>query len=160
MQLSKAPFRSSTTRRGRLRGRLALCAVLGSWALPAAPDAALAPKQFTAALSGAQETPPNASIGYGSAQITYTDATKILCYAVSFAGMGSAEILAHIHGPALPGVAGPVVYALPLGNPKVGCIGPITTDEKKALFKNELYINLHTAGLPGGELRGQIMRIK
>lgn len=159
MQLSIAAFGFRTTRRLPLFAALALAAVLASWAAPATTLAA-APKQLTATLNGAQETPPNASLGHGSAHLTYTDATKILCYAISIDSLGSAEILAHIHGPGLPGVAAGIVYALPLGTPKVGCVGPITAAEKIALLKNELYINVHTVGFPAGELRGQIMRIK
>jgi hypothetical protein len=72
------------------------------------------------------------------------------------------EILAHIHGPAAPGVGpAPVVVALPVGNNKVGCaVAPPPPFNKAELFKNLYYVNIHSAAFPGGEIRGQIFRIK
>jgi len=160
MQLSTAAFGFRATRRRSLSGVLALGAVLASWAVPVQPSAAPPPKQLIALINAAQETPPNGSTAQGVGHLTYTDTTKMLCFAISYQGLGSPELVAHIHGPGLPGVAAGIAYALPAGNPKTGCVGPLTTPQKTQLLKNELYINIHSTTLPGGEIRGQIMRIK
>jgi len=119
------------------------------------------PKVFMAVLSGPQETPPNASLGQGNALMTFDETTDMLCYDITYSGLGSAEILAHIHGPAAIGIGpAPVVLPLPGGSPKDGCVGPLTSTQKKELLQNLYYINIHTAGFPGGEIRGQILRIK
>lgn len=142
------------------RGLLVLCALAASWLAPSTPQAAPAPKQFMSVLNGGQETPPVASAGSGVAHLTFDETTKMLCFSITSQSLGSAEILAHVHGPALPGTPAGIAFALPLGNPKSGCVGPLDKNQKSALLKNLLYINIHTAGFPGGEIRGQILRIK
>jgi len=119
-------------------------------------------KQFVsiALLSAAQETPPSPTPAHGNALLTYDTITKMLCLSASYSGLGSAEILAHIHGPAAPGTAAGIVFPLPLGNPKVACVGPLTSTDYANLKKGLLYINIHTAGFPAGEIRGQILSLK
>src|SRR5262245_37324914 len=121
-------------------------------------------KNFMAVINGAQETPPNASTALGNAILTFDTATDTLCFYISFTPplIGGAEILAHIHGPATPGVGpAPIVVPLPLGNPKTACIvAPPPPFDKKELLKNLYYINIHSTGFPVGEIRGQIFRIK
>jgi hypothetical protein len=57
-------------------------------------------------------------------------------------------------------VTGGILFALPLGNPKTVCVGPFSNQEKSILLKNATYINIHTTNHTGGEIRGQILRIK
>lgn len=145
--------------------RAAMLARVGIVALalllsPASPATAGGPKQFLSNLNAAQETPPVPTAGFGVAHLTFDEASKMLCFAITYGSLSSAEILAHVHGPADPGVPGGVLLPLPLGNPKSGCVGPLDSDQKKALLKNQTYINIHTAGFPAGEIRGQILRIK
>jgi hypothetical protein len=131
-----------------------------SLAVAGIAGAASRPKQFLSNLNAGQETPPNPSNGFGVAHLTFDESTKMLCFSISYSGLGSAEILAHIHGPADPGVPAGIVFPLALGSPKSGCVGPLDSVQKSSLLKNQLYINIHTAGFPGGEIRGQILRIK
>lgn len=147
-------------RRAWLHGLVALVAIAASWLAPSAPCAAPPPKQFLSVLNGGQETPPVASNGSGVAHLTFDETTKMLCFSITHQLLGSAEILAHVHGPALPGTPAGVVFALPLGASKSGCVGPLDKNQKSDLLKSLLYINIHTAGFPGGEIRGQILRIK
>lgn len=74
--------------------------------------------------------------------------------------MTGAEILAHIHGPALPGVPAGIIFPLALGSPKTGCTPALTAAQQGELYKNLHYVNIHTVGSPAGEIRGQILRIK
>jgi hypothetical protein len=137
-------------------------AVVATVAVLSAPSlASAAVKNFMVVINGAQETPPNASAALGSGILTYDTATKTLCYAISFSPMATAEVAAHIHGPAAPGVPAGIILALPLGAGKSACVvNPPLPFDKADLFKNLYYVNIHSAALPGGEIRGQIFRIK
>jgi hypothetical protein len=119
-------------------------------------------KNFMTVINGAQETPPNGSTALGNGILTYDTGTKTLCYYFSYIGaLAGGEILAHIHGPAAPGVPAGIILTLPLGNPKQACVvAPAAPFNHKDLLKNLYYINIHSLGFPGGEIRGQIYRIK
>jgi CHRD domain-containing protein len=116
---------------------------------------------FTAVLNGAQETPPVASPSQGMALVTYDVDTGLLCYALSFSPLTSQELVAHFHGPAAPGVAAPILFPItpspsPVGSPKNGCVGPLSKTDVKNLKKGLLYLNVHSANFPLGEIRGQV----
>jgi hypothetical protein len=144
----------------RLIALLVALALLATLGLPTASWSAQPPKHFVAVLNGAQETPPVPSAGHGNAFLTFDESNKMLCYSIVYGSLLAAEILAHIHGPATAGVPAGVVFPLLAGNPKAGCVGPLDKFQKRDLLKNLLYINIHSAAFPGGELRGQILRIK
>lgn len=125
-----------------------------------ATAAAPAPKHFIALLGGAQETPPSPSTGFGMAHLTFDEPSKMLCVTLTYGDLSAPETAAHIHGPALPGVPAGILFALPPGNPKNACVGPFDKAAKANLFKNLLYVNVHSLAFPAGEIRGQILRIK
>jgi hypothetical protein len=135
--------------------RIAICAivVVAVAALAVAP--VTAQEYFVATLEGSQEVPPNGSTATGFACFTLnSDGT--LDYAVEYAGLSSAETGAHIHGAAPPGVNAGVIFAFPLGTPKVGTFGPLTPQQISDLNDGLYYVNIHTTNIPGGEIRGQI----
>jgi hypothetical protein len=112
---------------------------------------------YAATLDGLQEVGPNASPATGSGTFNL-DAAKVLHYNISFSGLLAAETMAHIHGPATPGVNAGVVFGLPLGSPIVGTVGPLTPAQEADLNAGLYYVNVHTQLFPGGEIRGQIYR--
>ena len=123
--------------------------------------------RFIALLQGGQEVPPTASGSLGNAFMTYDKSTNMLCYSISFTPLDGAEFAAHFHGPALEGMNAPVLFGItpavsPVGSPKVGCVGPFSESDERALVKGLLYINVHSAppGVPSGEIRGQVLQIK
>ena len=80
---------------------------------------------FKFPLSGAQCVPPVATSGTGEADLTYDPATRVVTWNIPYSGLSSAITLAHLHGPAAPGLSGPVVVWLaergsPPGNPITG----------------------------------------
>ena len=136
---------------------VAMAALAALLAWPAVSSAKL--MHFMTVINGSQETPPNQSTGIGNGILTYDTASKTLCYYISFIGI--TEIAAHIHGPGAPGVPAPILITLPAGTGKQACIvNPPAPFVVKDLQKNLYYVNIHTAGLPAGEIRGQILRIK
>jgi len=121
----------------------------------AAPAAAPAYVRY-AALAGAQEVPANASTATGAAIFSVNPSTKVLTGTVSTAGVLATA--AHIHEGAA-GVAGPVVIALSGGTGGVWTVpaSTVLTDAQyAALQANSYYVNVHSAGFPAGEIRGQI----
>lgn len=110
---------------------------------------------FTAALSGAQQTPPVAGGGSGSGTFLLSSTGASLSYDVRFTGLSGAEIAAHIHqGP--HGVTGSVLFPLPSGSPKQGNL-TLTEADAAALIAGQLYVNIHTNTYANGEIRGQIV---
>jgi len=106
-------------------------------------------------IDGMQEVPPNGSSGAGVGLFAYDAGPDDLSYDIRFAGLGSNETAAHIHGFAPPGGNAGVLQALPLGNRKLGVwnFGAANQDE---VFAGLTYVNIHSVNLPGGEIRGQI----
>lgn len=124
--------------------------------------ASAAQNHFTASLTSSQEVPPNASPGIGFARASVNAAENQLTVTLHFAALGSNVTAGHVHGPAAAGVNGPVLFNLsPPTGVTVGSVvaanfaisAPQLADLRAGLH----YVNLHTSGLPGGEIRGQLL---
>lgn len=119
---------------------------------------------FTGNLTGAQETPPNASAANGFGRVTLNAAETQITASVYYGNptpLGSNVTIGHIHTGA-PGVAGPVTFDLaPTAGVTSGSVVNLTfavTPQQVANLKAGLmYFNIHTTGFPGGEIRGQIV---
>lgn len=131
-------------KRGLFRRTLALTAAL----LLAVPVALHAEETFTATLVPVDGT---GSTGSGSATLVLNDEESQVSYNVSYTGLSSPEVGAHIHRP-LGGVATPLVF----GNPKIGVWQKPLPDDVARLRNGELYILIHSDNFPQGELRGDI----
>src|SRR5215831_13318581 len=114
------------------------------------------PAVFTANLTGSQETPGNNSNGTGSAAILLSPDETSARVSLNFGGLSSAQTDAHIHGPAAPGVVGPILFPLPGGNVSDFLISLTPTDVAN-LKSGQLYVNVHSANFPNGEIRGQFL---
>jgi hypothetical protein len=137
--------------------RATIAACLAATSLFAAVPAAADVIHFTAKLDGASETPPNASKGTGSAAITLDTETKKLDWKISYSGLSGPVTMAHFHGPAPVGKAAPVAVPLTgsLASPMSGSAS--LTDTQVGDLRGGLwYVNIHTAKIPGGEIRGQV----
>ncbi len=117
-------------------------------------------------LSGAQEVPPLALGGSGSAWVVVSTDGSTLTYYVSYAGLSGTAAAAHIHLGAA-GANGGVLFPLAVGpSPFVGTLnasdltptGSVTDmpGAVAAIAAGGTYINVHTAANPGGELRAQL----
>lgn len=122
-----------------------------------------APNTFTATLTGAQEVPPNNSTATGSGTVVLNSdpALTTITVNLTFSGLTENATAAHIHGPALPGVTGPVI--IPFTDFPASTSGtysntfPITPDQVSQLLDGLLYINIHNTPFPSGEIRGQLL---
>ncbi len=113
---------------------------------------------FQAVIDGAQEVPPSGSPGTGLGCLTLNpNPSGTLSFEISFSGLLSPEVAAHIHGPAAAGSTAGVLFPLPLGSPKIGATVKLTNAQKTDLLAGLYYINIHTGPLPGGAIRGQIL---
>ena len=112
------------------------------------------PALFTANLNGAQETPPNNSTATGTATLLLSPDEQTALVALNFNGLSSAETAAHIHGPAAPGSAGPILFPLPNGN-FTDFLITLSAADVQNLKNGQLYINVHSSNFLNGEIRGQ-----
>jgi hypothetical protein len=116
---------------------------------------------ITTALSGAEEVPPLSTPATGTANLSVNFGTGAISGTVSFSGLTSAATAAHIHQGAA-GVNGGVIVALEggagatSGTWTVPAGSVLSGADLNSLVNDELYINLHSSGNPGGEIRGQI----
>jgi CHRD domain len=134
---------------------------------------------FRATMNGPSEVPATTSAGTGTFVATLDTVTNIFTYDITFTGLTSAAILAHIHGPAtttqgagamvdfgsLPGAtfdlgmtAGKGHGALVLNASNSITAGLRGDSLRKLLFAGLTYVNIHTANNAGGEIRGQITK--
>lgn len=114
------------------------------------------PARF-AALSGSQETPPNSSNASGIGWLSVNPFTKGVAARTETTGVTGGA--AHAHQ-AAAGAAGPVVIPQTQTSPGVWTTGPTATISDALLIgfmKGELYLNVHSAAFPGGEIRGQLV---
>lgn len=114
--------------------------------------------QFKATLSGAQEVPPKTTEGKGDALATLDTTTKTLSYTATYTGLSGPATAGHIHGPALPGAnAGVMIPFKSAASPITGT-ATLTDAQAADLMAGKLYVNVHTAANPGGEIRGQLVK--
>lgn len=134
-----------------------LLAAVAAGVLALAPGAFARTLHFTAALDGAQETPPNASAGKGMAKVTLDTKTHNLGWTIAYSGLSGPATMAHFHGPAAAGTAAGVVVKLgPAVESPIHGAAKVTAEQEKWLRSGMLYVNVHTAAHPGGEIRGQV----
>ena len=163
---SKNPSASRRTRRSLrvLAVAAVLSAVVPAVVFSAGPAAATA-QNFTITLSGLQEVPANASTAIGTASVDLNAAETMITVNASWTGLGSNATAGHIHGPAGPGVNVGVLFGF-AGVPAAtsGSIPSqsfsITPAQVADLKAGQHYVNIHSASLPGGEIRGQLTPTK
>ena len=135
----------------RMRIKLVALAIGAASASPlyvAAADVAVA-------LSGAQEVPAVTTAAKGSGTLKVGDDGMV---SGNISTTGIAGTAAHIHNGA-SGKNGPVI--MPLANAGDGAWtvpagSKLTPEQLKAFQDGSLYVNVHTAANPDGEIRGQL----
>ncbi len=114
---------------------------------------------FAASLDGLQETPPNASMGTGTAWVVLTPDMLDAEYALTYATLSYPRIASHFHVGA-PGIAGPVVQAIAFAGPAARTTSGIWRGLPDSIvsdfFKGTMYVNIHSDFYSAGEIRGQL----
>ena len=137
---------------------MALATILGIGALGlAAVPARAEVVPIHATMDGAHEVPPKTTNGKGTMQGTYDTTSHKLTYTVTYSGLTGPATMAHFHGPAGPGVNAPVVVPIAgaTSSPATGS-ATLTEAQGQDLLNGRMYVNVHTAANPGGEIRGQV----
>ncbi len=114
-----------------------------------------APSGSNVMLSGNQEVPPVSTAATGSGIITVLMDRSVSGSVTTSGVAGSA---AHIHL-AAPGQNGPVIVPLNKTGDNVWSVPPairLNDAQYEAYRLGNLYVNVHSAANPGGEIRGQI----
>jgi hypothetical protein len=138
------------------------------------------PGDHAEGLSGRNENPQNTSTAFGDVLngMSYDDSTNIFAFDFGYgSGFGFSDLLSdwnggvHIHGngtntalfPAVNANAG-VIYDLGSSHTASGTRSgrvtgtrTLTATHETWLLDNQLYINIHSTNLPGGEIRGQLV---
>jgi hypothetical protein len=125
-----------------------------------APSAHAAPiLVYQAFLSGAGENPPNGTTGSGYGTVTLNDAMTSFDVDLTWTGLTAPAAAGHIHGPAPVGTNAPVIFPFAIVSGTSGHFTgtfAINATQFGWLQGELLYMNLHTANFPGGEIRGQL----
>jgi hypothetical protein len=111
---------------------------------------------FFAHLNGAQEVPPNPSPATGTSTIVVDTDANTMTVSLHFQGLLSSQTAAHLHGPAPAGQNAGVLVGFPLGEFD-GQLFNITDTIEGHIINGLTYVNVHTQGFPGGEIRGQVL---
>lgn len=109
-------------------------------------------------LTGAQENPPVTTAAAGQGAFTFNLSSGEVTGSVTTFGLTATA--AHIHeGPV--GVNAPVIVPLVQGPAGTWTAPPgsgLTESQRQSLLAGNLYVNVHSAANPGGEIRAQIGR--
>jgi len=114
---------------------------------------------YQAFLNGASENPPNGTTGSGYGTVTLNDAMTSFDVDLTWTGLTGNAAAGHIHGPAPVGVNAPVIFPFAIVPGTSGHFTgtfAINATQLGWLQGGLLYMNLHTAQFPGGEIRGQL----
>lgn len=113
-------------------------------------------------LSGTQEVPANASTATGSVVGSYETQSGLLAIKVTYSGLTANATAAHIHR-APAGSNGRVIidfgslgFNFGATSGRFSKIISLTPEQAADLVAGNLYVNIHNASFPGGELRAQL----
>jgi hypothetical protein len=115
-------------------------------------------RHYRATLTGPSEVPANNTAGTGSVDAALDTVSLKLTYTVTWSKLTGPATMAHIHGPAPAGKNAGVLVVLG-DNPTSPIHGSttLTKAEVDELNAAQLYVNVHTAAHPKGEIRGQLV---
>ena len=139
---------------------LAGCLLAAAVAVPAAANQTV----YRATLSGANESPPNASPAFGDALVTLDDAAFTVAVHVTFSGLSAPAAAGHIHCcTAVPGAGNVGVFVGFTGFPAAtsgtydnnfSLTNAAFNTLLTGVVEGRSYVNIHNANFPAGEIRG------
>ena len=145
--------------------------ILGAFAaIMFTSTAALAGTGFSCLITGAAEVPANASSATGSCTAVLDNAGTQVIFSVAFQNLGTAYTASHFHAAAGPGVNAGVTFGFSgvaagwvfsnsnKNGTLTNAVWNVSAAQKANLLAGLTYVNIHTSGLPGGEIRGQVIQ--
>lgn len=139
-----------------MESRLIGTAVLAAGFVLAATVGRAETVTLAAHLLGGSALPANASDAFADAEFGYDNQTRRLDYYVNYDGI--APTMVDLHGPAGSGDSAKSVLSFPLsGSPLSGKL-TLSTDQAEMLLSGQLYLDIHSAAYPEGEIRGQVVK--
>lgn len=113
-----------------------------------------------ATIDGQQESTPNGSPATGIGVFNLDPVANTLHFNIGYSGLIGTPTVAHIHGPAIPGVPAGILFPFPnASSPIVGTWNYPDALEADIL-EGRTYVNIHTDAFPDGEIRGQIINAR
>ena len=109
-------------------------------------------------IRGTQQVPTNNSNATGTIDAKFNKSTNVLSYTVTWSNLSGAHEGMHFHKGAR-GVNGSVVKNIQSSGSATGSITESWTVPDSlatSLEQNGLYVNIHSAAFPNGEIRGQV----
>jgi uncharacterized protein (DUF1800 family) len=106
------------------------------------------------------------SSGSGSATLLLSADQTYATVNVTYSNLTTTKTGMHVHGPADPGVAGPIIFDMDTNGPQadgswkwvfVQSGATSVADQVAALKAGRLYVNVHSSKYPSGELRGHFL---
>ena len=156
--------------------RVLSLAIAGLFVLLVSAQAQAQTVNFTAALSGGNENPGVVTGSVGTGTVSVNLATQVVTYRIDVYNMPVGTTASHFHVGA-PGVNGPVVVNFPVqvnisndyaisGTASASDLTARAAqginsweDFIQALLLGNIYMNVHSTANPGGEIRGQVVRV-
>jgi hypothetical protein len=114
---------------------------------------------YQAFLNGASENPPNGSPATGYGTVTLNALMDHFDVDLTWTGLTASATAGHIHGPAPVGVNAAVIFPFSIVPGTSGHFTgtfAINATQLGWLQTGLLYMNLHDANFPAGEIRGQL----
>lgn len=115
-----------------------------------------------AVLSGSKQVPPNASAAKGTVIVKYDPESKVLDLVGDYQNLAAAISGSHIHSPAPPDSNANVRIFLNNTGGTSGVLSvqdTLTDTDESELLSGLMYVNVHNATYPGGEIRGQLTTV-
>jgi hypothetical protein len=119
--------------------------------------------RLRANLAASSEVPANTSSGHGNLTASLDTATRVLSWRLEYEGLTGPSTMMHFHGPAEAGANAGVVVPIPSSPADASIVGgeaTLTPEQVADLLAGKWYANIHTQANPGGEIRGQVTRVR
>jgi CHRD domain/Secretion system C-terminal sorting domain len=120
------------------------------------------PVPLSARMSGAQEVPANASTAKGTFDGIFDPYSRVIAFHFDYSGLAANATASHFHIGAAGANGGVTLDFVAQGFQTGGTSGEfvkvltLTEAQADALKTGRIYVNIHNAAFPGGEIRGQI----
>lgn len=112
-------------------------------------------------LDGSQEVSPVTTTGTGTATVTVDDVLNTVEIMGSYTSMQSTVTMAHLHGFTGPDSNAGVLFGLTISGGTDGTFSSPAVSRSAAdiqqILAGQSYINVHSSGVPSGEIRGQVV---